>query len=561
MKPYMDSISTRARVVLLGCTVAIACNGDDTSATPGADTGSSSTTGTTSSTGVIDPDGGSTTGGTLPTDDTTTGQVATCEDEVQNQDESDVDCGGSVCAGCEVGQSCNDGADCLSLACDDGTCAAPSCSDGAKNGDETDVDCGGSCGPCGDNQACAGDEDCTSGTCLNDVCVPASCRDGIQNGSETDVDCGGPSCPGCSAGGGCDSADDCDSLFCVENSCVDVECLVNADCTHLAGTCAVGQCNQATNTCQATPAFQGAACNDGNNCTVSTCNGGLCSGPAINCAALNTPCAQGACDPAIGCYAEPLNEGATCSDGNACTTNTVCTAGSCGGGDAVDCSYLNTGCQVGSCNQANGQCQVQTLPNGAACDDGFPCSTNTTCQAGACVPDNLVPFWTEDFANNDAGWTLGPEWEIGPAQGSTCPNLGQDPGSDHTQAGDNGVAGVVIGGCATPVLHDWYCLTSPAVDTSVANGPLFLEFWRHLHSDWPDYMRNRIDVFDGTEWLNVWVTSGTGSIDDANWLRISHELSNFKNPDFQVRFCFNIEQVDWTVASWNIDDVHLLACP
>ena len=48
----------------------------------------------------------------------------TCNDGVQNGDETDVDCGGSSCPAC------------------------PTCSDGIQNGDETGVDCGGSCAPC-----------------------------------------------------------------------------------------------------------------------------------------------------------------------------------------------------------------------------------------------------------------------------------------------------------------------------------------------------------------------------------------------------------------------------
>jgi hypothetical protein len=53
-------------------------------------------------------------------------------------------------------------------------CVPPTCEDGLQNGQETGIDCGGS--------------DCTS--------CP-TCEDGIQNGAETDVDCGGPECMEC----------------------------------------------------------------------------------------------------------------------------------------------------------------------------------------------------------------------------------------------------------------------------------------------------------------------------------------------------------------------------
>jgi hypothetical protein len=79
---------------------------------------------------------------------------------------------------------------------------APTCDDGVQNGDETGVDCGGSCAPCVtcDDGIQNGDEtgiDC-GGSCP-DAC--ATCDDGIQNGDETGIDCGG-SCAPC-GGGGC----------------------------------------------------------------------------------------------------------------------------------------------------------------------------------------------------------------------------------------------------------------------------------------------------------------------------------------------------------------------
>jgi len=81
------------------------------------------------------------------------GSTATCNDGIQNQGETGVDCGGP-CAAC------------------------PTCSDGVQNGNETGVDCGGP-----DCNACP------------------TCNDGIQNGNETGIDCGGPDCAPCGGGG------------------------------------------------------------------------------------------------------------------------------------------------------------------------------------------------------------------------------------------------------------------------------------------------------------------------------------------------------------------------
>eukprot|EP00121_Abeoforma_whisleri_P014689 Awhi_evm1s13546 len=67
-----------------------------------------------------------------------------------NQDETDIDCGGDICAACP---SCDDGLhnqDETGIDCGGSICAAcPTCDDGLQNQDETDIDCGGgSCGPC-----------------------------------------------------------------------------------------------------------------------------------------------------------------------------------------------------------------------------------------------------------------------------------------------------------------------------------------------------------------------------------------------------------------------------
>jgi hypothetical protein len=99
----------------------------------------------------------------------------TCDDGIQNGDETGVDCGGPDCPACPT---CDDGiqngnetgVDCGGPDCS----ACPTCNDGIQNGGETGVDCGGP-----DCSACP------------------TCDDGIQNGSETDVDCGGPDCPAC----------------------------------------------------------------------------------------------------------------------------------------------------------------------------------------------------------------------------------------------------------------------------------------------------------------------------------------------------------------------------
>ena len=62
-----------------------------------------------------------------------TAVVATCADGIQNQDETDVDCGGTSCGACADGQTCSVDGDCASANCVAGVCEAPpaGCSNGS----------------------------------------------------------------------------------------------------------------------------------------------------------------------------------------------------------------------------------------------------------------------------------------------------------------------------------------------------------------------------------------------------------------------------------------------
>ena len=102
--------------------------------------------------------------------------------------ESDVDCGGD-CTLCALGESCFTNLDCgsitvnteqyqLSCAYFNHTCLyAPECHDGLKNGNETDLDCGGPlCMGCDNNQGCNSDDDCRSIPDGDSECSDGLCR-------------------------------------------------------------------------------------------------------------------------------------------------------------------------------------------------------------------------------------------------------------------------------------------------------------------------------------------------------------------------------------------------
>lgn len=229
----------------------------------------------------------------------------TCTDGFKNEDETDVDCGGT-CDPCADGLVCVQDPGCAHLMCDGGKCV--SCVDGGlPNQDETDVDCGGSaCDPCADGQSCDVKEDCQSQNCLGGICkpsctetagcdtclnkpngqtcdcadecqstncdggvcqgiMPPSCTDSVKNQDETDVDCGGSSCPKCADKKSCLADPDCVNNKCDINKCVSCsDTLKNqgegdADCGGPCAKCKDGQsCNSAAD-CQS------------NNCESGTC--------------------------------------------------------------------------------------------------------------------------------------------------------------------------------------------------------------------------------------------------------------------------------------------------
>jgi hypothetical protein len=455
-----------------------------------------------------DGDGDSETAGSEahPEDDTSDGtpEDPTCEDGEQNQKETDIDCGGANCDPCATGLACVVGSDCVTASCVDNVCVDPSCTDGVANGDETDVDCGGSCGPCADNLGCSIAEDCESGVCSGGICAPAGCGDGVLNGLETDVDCGG-SCPGCGEGGACEMDLDCLSQYCDANACAPADCLVDGDCVAFDGDCTVGVCN-----------------------------------------------VMKVCEPA------PVNEGGLCDDGDLCTTGEQCGAGACGAGAPLDCSQLSDACNLGVCDPNDGQCVQEFANDGNPCDDANQCTVAEVCGAGSCAdPDAPGYIFTEDFSDNSAGWMLGTEWQIGAAAASNCANScpGNDPATDHTPTGDNGVAGVVIGGCASVAVHTAYCITSPIINT-VGLPSVWLTYWRHLHADYSPFMISNVQVFNGNTWQQVATTGASPCTNDGGWMELGHNVTAHSNANFRVRFCHAVGQGGaYPSGQWSVDDV------
>jgi hypothetical protein len=208
----------------------------------------------------------------------------------------------------------------------------------------------------------------------------------------------------------------------------------------------------------------------------------------------------------------------------------------------VDTKYDPSNC--GACGNSCGN------------NDGLSCTTGF-CSNGTCSGNTTTTtiYFNDDFSDNTAGWTLGSEWAIG-ATASGC----SDPASDTTPTSDNGIAGVVLGGCCADVAHSMYYLTSPVIDTSAAT-TLYLQFRRWLDSDYTPYMENQVEVYNGTTWVTIWNSGSSGGY-DTSWQSLSYDISAHKNAVMQVRFGFSIgSTAAFSSGSWSIDDIVISEAP
>lgn len=182
-----------------------------------------------------------------------------------------------------------------------------------------------------------------------------------------DAPCGGlDGCP-------CDSAVDCTSGFCEAGAqgkrcaplCA-VPCesdqVCQTDAPGTAGYCATPACAGLT---------EGSPCDDANACSdQTTCKAGVCGGGISACE----------CQTDADCSAK--------NDANLCNGSLFCdlTTNSCmiDPSTVVNCAGVGQGaCEAVLCDPPTGACLSQPANEGAACDDGDPC-TETACVAGSC---------------------------------------------------------------------------------------------------------------------------------------------------------------------------------
>lgn len=212
-----------------------------------------------------------------------------------------------------------------------------------------------------------------------------------------------------------------------------------------------------------------------------------------------------------------------------------------------------------------GDAGVDTAADAHVATDSAP-HVDADANADAGTTQCTIHF-TEAFADNSQGWTLGTTWQIGPEISSpTDPPPGAlshpDPTTDHSPSNDNGVAGVSIGGNVGSVPNAHWYLTSPTIDLSAVSTPVILEFWRYLNSDDPQFMKSTVEVFDGA-WHTVY--QNTGLVTDSAWTKVQYDVSAYKSASFKMRWAYQVGSQGASVCSqWNVDDVRVTSafdCP
>jgi hypothetical protein len=249
-----------------------------------------------------------------------------------------------------------------------------------------------------------------------------------------------------------------------------------------------------------------------------------------------------------------------------------CDGGSCVASSAAD---DGDGCTADACDLDTGD--ITNTPIVAEAD-ADPCTLDVCDPATGTTNVASIVLFSEDFADNSQGWTLGPEWAIAPASESMGgANLANDPPTDATGSNDEGLAGAVVGGLIENVDHAARYLTSPSIVVTTsggvdANEVTVLRYNRWLNSD--AQSTNTVEVYDGATW-NVVGTPITANTDSPTatlspglgWTRIEHDITQIvataraSGKAIRVRFGFNRAAGGSDVSGWSLDDVSVVREP
>jgi hypothetical protein len=276
---------------------------------------------------------------------------------------------------------CDDGDPCtVDDRCAAGVCApgASACGGACETGACSAEGGGAVCAPAPDGVLCDdGDPDTLADRCLAGRCVGYACAD--PSGAAPACD---PAEDRCEAH--CGDGDPCDGVFVCRDGLCQTDPASIVTCAPPPDACHTAACDPASGVCVVAAVPDGAACEDGQRCTVAdACRGGHCVGEAVVCPDEGDPCQLPVCDPADGACGVPRPDGTPCDDETICDGREVCRAGVCAAGPAP---VLDDGepCTRDTCHPSGGIAHAP-LDDGAPCDDGDAETLDDACVAGRCV--------------------------------------------------------------------------------------------------------------------------------------------------------------------------------
>ncbi|EYF03981.1 thrombospondin type 3 repeat-containing protein [Chondromyces apiculatus] len=335
----------------------------------------------------------------------------------------------------EVGAVCAAAGECATGACVDGVCCDSACDtlctacsaalkgggpDGVcgpvQAGSDPGAECAVEASTCGNTGACDGAGACQkqgAGT----ACGPASCSGGalenadICDGNGACVDGGSQSC----------GLYTCANAACLGSCATTTQCATTASC--ISGACVLDQdgdgvadgidnCPAVANSTQVDTDGDGA----GDACDPDDDNDGVVDGQD-NCPTIANTGQGDSNGDGVGdecdCQSPPKPDGAACEDGNPCTLDDTCQAGACVGGPSFSCPDVSV-CVAAACDPQSGACAPFPKSQETPCEkDGVP----GVCVAGGCLSE--VPTSGEGGGTATGGGGSGEGGEGGDGGNST----------------------------------------------------------------------------------------------------------------------------------------------
>jgi hypothetical protein len=153
--------------------------------------------------------------------------------------------------------------------------------------------------------------------------------------------------------------------------------------------------------CRVIMLTNGTSCTDNSLCTIDDkCITGKCEGNALNCP-VNS-CADTSCQKDLGCTSVAKPDDTVCSDSDLCTVGDKCYSGICASGLSVDCSHMDTQCEVGVCSVSTGVCMKANRADGTTCNDNAECTVEDQCSSGTCVGGSTNLCYDNNPCTTDA---------------------------------------------------------------------------------------------------------------------------------------------------------------